>query len=73
MFIYVPIKHEQMSLVSNGGKFKRYTVPNGLLFERMIPYYQLANIDSNFIVLYLAITGFISNIIFILSNKPMVW
>jgi hypothetical protein len=28
---YVPIK--QMSFVSNGGKFKLYTVPNGLIFS----------------------------------------
>jgi hypothetical protein len=44
---HVPIKHKQMSLVSNGGKFKLYTLPNGLFFstptlprisfERMIP------------------------------------
>jgi hypothetical protein len=26
MFNYVPIKHKQMSFVSNGGKFKLYTV-----------------------------------------------
>jgi hypothetical protein len=32
MFNYVPIKHKQMSFVSNGGKFKLYTVLNGLLF-----------------------------------------
>jgi hypothetical protein len=25
---YVPIKHKQMSFVSNGGKFKLYTVLN---------------------------------------------
>jgi hypothetical protein len=30
---HVPIKHKQMSFVSNGGKFKLYTVPNGLLFS----------------------------------------
>jgi hypothetical protein len=29
---YVPIKHKQISFVSNGGKFKLYTVLNGLLF-----------------------------------------
>jgi hypothetical protein len=29
---YVPIKHKQMSFVSNGGKFKLYTVLNGLIF-----------------------------------------
>jgi hypothetical protein len=33
MFNHVPIKHKQMSFVSNGGKFKLYTVPNGLLFS----------------------------------------
>lgn len=34
MFNYdVPIKHKQMKLVSNGGKFKLYTVRNGLLFS----------------------------------------
>jgi hypothetical protein len=32
MFSYVPIKHKQMSFVSNGGKFKLYTVLNGLIF-----------------------------------------
>jgi hypothetical protein len=32
MFSYVPFKHKQMSFVSNGGKFKLYTVLNGLLF-----------------------------------------
>jgi hypothetical protein len=32
MFHYVPIKHKQMSFVSNGGKFKLHTVLNGLLF-----------------------------------------
>jgi hypothetical protein len=31
MFSYVPIKHKQMSFVSNGGKFKLYTVLNGLI------------------------------------------
>jgi hypothetical protein len=34
MFNHVPIKHKQMSFVSNGGKFKLYTVPNGLLFPK---------------------------------------
>jgi hypothetical protein len=29
---YVPIKHKQMSFVSNGGKLKLYTLPNGFLF-----------------------------------------
>jgi hypothetical protein len=29
MFNYVLIKHKQMSFVSNGGKFKLYTVLNG--------------------------------------------
>jgi hypothetical protein len=28
----VPIKQKQMSFVSNGGKFKFYTVLNGLIF-----------------------------------------
>jgi hypothetical protein len=28
-----PIKHEQMSFVSNGGEFKLGIVPNGLLFS----------------------------------------
>jgi hypothetical protein len=32
MFKYVAIKHKQMSFVSNGGKFKLYTVLNGLIF-----------------------------------------
>jgi hypothetical protein len=32
MFNYVPLKHKQMSFVSNGGKFKLYTVLNGLVF-----------------------------------------
>jgi hypothetical protein len=32
MFNYVPIKHKQMSFASNGGKFKLYTVLNGLFF-----------------------------------------
>jgi hypothetical protein len=32
MFNYVPIKHKEMSFVSNGGKFKLYTVLNGLIF-----------------------------------------
>jgi hypothetical protein len=32
MFNYVPIKHKQMSFVSNGGKFKLYTVLNDLIF-----------------------------------------
>jgi hypothetical protein len=30
---HVPIKHKKMSFMSNGGKFKLYTVPNGLLFS----------------------------------------
>jgi hypothetical protein len=29
----VSVKHKQMSFVSNGGKFKLYTVPNGLHFK----------------------------------------
>jgi hypothetical protein len=32
LFNNVPIKHKQMSFVSNGGKFKLYTVLNGLIF-----------------------------------------
>jgi hypothetical protein len=32
MFNYVAIKHKQMSFVSNGGKFKLYTVIDGLIF-----------------------------------------
>jgi hypothetical protein len=32
MFNYVPIKHKQISFVSDGGKFKLYTVLNGLIF-----------------------------------------
>jgi hypothetical protein len=32
MFNYVLIKHKQTSFVSNGGKFKLYTVLNGLIF-----------------------------------------
>jgi hypothetical protein len=31
---HVPIKHKQMSFVSNGGKFKFYTVPNDLLSSK---------------------------------------
>jgi hypothetical protein len=33
MFNHVAIKRKQMSFVSSGGKFKLYTVPNGLLFS----------------------------------------
>jgi hypothetical protein len=33
MFNYIPIKHKQMSFVSNGGKFKLYTVLNALNFS----------------------------------------
>jgi hypothetical protein len=33
MFNCVSIKRKQMSFVSNGGKFKLYTVLNGLLFS----------------------------------------
>jgi hypothetical protein len=32
MFNCVAIKHKQMSFVSNGGKFKHYTVLDGLIF-----------------------------------------
>jgi hypothetical protein len=32
MFNYVPIIHKQMSFLSNSGKFKLYTVLNGLIF-----------------------------------------
>jgi hypothetical protein len=32
IFNYVPIKQKQMSFVSNGGKFKFYSVLNGLIF-----------------------------------------
>jgi hypothetical protein len=32
IFNHVPIKHKQMSFVTNGGKFKLYTVLNGLIF-----------------------------------------
>jgi hypothetical protein len=32
MLNYVPVKHKQMSFVSNGGKLKVYTVLNGLIF-----------------------------------------
>jgi hypothetical protein len=32
LFNYARIKHKQMSFVSNGGKFKLYTVLNGLIF-----------------------------------------
>jgi hypothetical protein len=35
MFNYVPIKHKQMSFVSNGGKFKLYTVLNDLFFPTL--------------------------------------
>jgi hypothetical protein len=31
-FNVIPIKHRQMPFVSNGGKFKLYTVLNGLIF-----------------------------------------
>jgi hypothetical protein len=34
MINYVPIKHKQMPFMSNGGKFKIYTVLNGLLFPK---------------------------------------
>jgi hypothetical protein len=33
MFNLVPSRYKEMSFVSNGGKFKLYTVPNGLLFS----------------------------------------
>jgi hypothetical protein len=33
MFNFVPIKHKQMSFVSNGGKFKLYTV---YFFQRLL-------------------------------------
>jgi hypothetical protein len=37
MFNHEPIEYKQMSFVANGGKFKLYTVQNGLLScERMI-------------------------------------
>jgi hypothetical protein len=36
MLNYVSIKHKQMSFVSNGGKFKLYTVQNGLIFPTPI-------------------------------------
>jgi hypothetical protein len=36
MFNYVPIKHKQMSFMSNGGKFKLYTVLNGLFSQRVL-------------------------------------
>jgi hypothetical protein len=36
MFNHVPIRHKQTLLVSNGGKFKLYIVPNGLLFSTLI-------------------------------------
>jgi hypothetical protein len=40
MFNYVPNKHKQMSFrelgMSNGGKFKLYTVLNGLIFPKPI-------------------------------------
>jgi hypothetical protein len=32
IFNYVPIEHKPMAIVPNGGKFKFYTVLNGLLF-----------------------------------------
>jgi hypothetical protein len=35
MFNYVPIKHKQMSFVSNAGKFKLYAVLNGLIFSTL--------------------------------------
>jgi hypothetical protein len=57
MFNYVLIKHKQMSFVSNGGKFKLYTVLNGLifptpthptiLFERAILFYLLYIPEGN--------------------------
>jgi hypothetical protein len=33
VFDYLSMKHKQMLFVSNGGKFKLYTVPNGLVFS----------------------------------------
>jgi hypothetical protein len=61
MFHYVPIKHKQLSFMSNGGIFKLYTVPNGLLFssltqprfsfERMLPTYIGVNY-TNYIGIY---------------------
>jgi hypothetical protein len=36
IFNHVPIKHKQMSFVSNGGKFKFYTVPIGLFFQGLL-------------------------------------
>jgi hypothetical protein len=43
MFNHVPIKHKQMSFLSNGGKFKLYTVLNGLpfSFERILFFWTL--------------------------------
>jgi hypothetical protein len=59
MFNYVPIKHKQMSFVSNGGKFKLYTVLNGLIFptptqprisfERAIQYHSFFHFLVNFL------------------------
>jgi hypothetical protein len=59
MFNYVPIKHKQMSFVSNGGKFKLYTVLNGLIFptptqprisfERAIQHYSFFHFLVNFL------------------------
>jgi hypothetical protein len=36
---YESIKHKEMSFVSNGGKFKLYTVRNGLLFQRLLEFF----------------------------------
>jgi hypothetical protein len=47
MFNYVLIKHKQMSFVSNGGKFKLYTVLNGLIFYRLNFHYGCFNYSNS--------------------------
>jgi hypothetical protein len=42
MFNHVPIKHKQMSLVSNGGKFKLYRV------SKVLPPVRLLKINKNY-------------------------
>jgi hypothetical protein len=38
VMFYIKNKHKEMSFVSNGGKFKLYTIPNCLLFQRLLFY-----------------------------------
>jgi hypothetical protein len=57
MFNCVPIKHNQMSFVPNGGKFKIYTVLNGLIFptptQPRISFERAYKISEDFISMYL--------------------